>query len=101
MCLYTFDQQGCHTENVSSVIFHPEMPIIISGSEDDMINIWDSTTYKQITQLQYGLKRVWSIAAVPESNYIAFGFDEGTIVIKLGKDTPLASYVNGKVVSIK
>jgi coatomer subunit beta' len=77
------------------------MPIIISGSEDDMINIWDSTTYKQITQLQYGLKRVWSIAAVPESNYIAFGFDEGTIVIKLGKDTPLASYVNGKVVSIK
>ncbi len=66
-----------------------------------MINIWDSTTYKQITQLQYGLKRVWSIAAVPESNYIAFGFDEGTIVIKLGKDTPLASYVNGKVVSIK
>jgi len=83
------------------VLFHPEMPLIISGSEDDMINIWDSTTYKQITQLQYGLKRVWSIAAAPDSNYIAFGFDEGTIVIKLGKDTPLASYVNGKVVCIK
>jgi coatomer subunit beta' len=38
---------------------------------------------------------------VPESNCVAFGFDEGTIVIKLGKDTPLASYVNGKVISIK
>lgn len=73
----------------------------MSGSEDDTVCVWDSTTYKQITQLQYGLKRVWSISAVPESNCIAFGFDEGTIVIKLGKDTPLASYVNGKVVCIK
>jgi hypothetical protein len=38
---------------------------------------------------------------VPESNYVAFGFDEGTIVVKLGNDIPLASYVNGKVVWIK
>lgn len=74
------------------------MPLIISGSEDDTINVWDSNTYKLVTQLQYGLKRVWSIGAVPESNYIAFGFDEGTIVIKIGRDTPLSSYVNGKVV---
>lgn len=51
MCLYTFDQQGSHQENVTSVLFHPEMPLIISGSEDDMICVWDSTTYKQITQL--------------------------------------------------
>ena len=32
---------------------------------------------------------------------MAFGFDEGTIVVKLGNDRPLASYVNGKVVWIK
>ena len=44
---------------------------------------------------------MWSISAIPESNYVAFGFDEGTIVVKLGNDKPLASYVNGKVVWIK
>ncbi len=32
---------------------------------------------------------------------MAFGFDEGTVVIKLGKDFPLATYNNGKVVWIK
>ena len=47
------------------------------------------------------MKRVWSITAAQESNCVAIGFDEGTIVIKLGKDTPLVSYVNGKVVWIK
>jgi coatomer subunit beta' len=51
MCLYTLDQQGGHTESISSVLFHPELPLIITGSEDDMVNVWDSTTYKQITQL--------------------------------------------------
>ena len=44
---------------------------------------------------------MWSISAIPESNYVAFGFDEGTVVIKLGKDLPLASINNGKVVWIK
>jgi coatomer subunit beta' len=100
-CLYTFDQPGSQTENISCVIFHPDLPIIISGSEDDTVNIYDHTTYKLISQLQYGLKRVWSISATPDSNTIAFGFDEGTIVVKMGKDLPLASFVNGKVVQIK
>ena len=44
---------------------------------------------------------MWSISAIPESNYVAFGFDEGTVVIKLGKDLPLASFNNGKVDWIK
>ena len=47
-CLFTFDQGG-HVESVSSVLFHPEIPIILSGGEDDVVNIWSSTTYKQVT----------------------------------------------------
>jgi coatomer subunit beta' len=83
------------------VLFHPEVPIIISGSEDENVFVWDANTYKQITQLQYGLKRPWSISATAESNYVALGFDEGTVVIKLGKDLPLATYMNGKVIYVK
>lgn len=44
---------------------------------------------------------MWTISAVPDSGYVAFGFDEGTIVVKIGKDLPLATYQNGKVVWIK
>lgn len=34
-------------------------------------------------------------------NAVAFGMDEGTIVIKIGKDSPLATFSNGKVVQVK
>ena len=96
-CLFTFDQGG-HTESVSSVIFHPEIPIIITGGEDDVIHLWNSQTYKEVNQLNYGLKRIWSINAAPETNAVAFGFDEGTVVIKIGNELPLATFSNGKVV---
>ena len=82
-------------------MFHPEMPIIFSAGEDEVINVWNSSSFKIATQLPYGLKRVWSIAAVPETNAVAFGFDEGTIVIKIGKEQPLATFANGKVVQVK
>ena len=86
---------------MAAVLFHPELPIIMSAGEDDVVNVWSSTTYKPITQLHYGLKRVWSISAMAESNSVAFGFDEGTVVIKIGKEAPLATFANGKVVWIK
>lgn len=54
-----------------------------------------------MTQLAYGLRRIWSISVTPDSNFAAFACDEGTVVIKLGKDLPLAAYSNGKVVWIR
>ena len=98
-CLFTFSDG--HSDNVSAVAFHPDLPLIFSAGEDHVINIWNSLTYKQETFLNYGLKRVWAIHALPESNYVAFGFDEATVVIKLGKEVPLASFNNGKVVWVK
>ena len=86
---------------MASVVFHPEIPIILSGGEDDVVHVWNSQTYKHITTINYGLKRIWSIAAIPDTNSVAFGFDEGTVVIKIGKELPLASFNNGKVVCVK
>ena len=51
--------------------------------------------------MNYGLKRIWSITAVPDTNSVGFGFDEGTVVIKIGKELPLATFSNGKVVWVK
>lgn len=73
----------------------------MTGGEDDIINIWNSTTYKAVNQLNYGLKRVWSISAVAETGSVAFGLDEGTVVIKIGNENPLATFSNGKVVWVR
>jgi WD40 repeat protein len=35
-----------HAHNVSAVCFHPELPIIITGSEDGTVRLWHSTTYR-------------------------------------------------------
>lgn len=33
-----------HTSNVSFAVYHPELPIIISGSEDGTIRMWHANS---------------------------------------------------------
>ena len=42
-CIQTLEG---HTENVTSVLFHPKLPILLTGSEDGTVRIWHSVTYK-------------------------------------------------------
>jgi len=51
-----------HTHNVTVVCFHPTLPIIISGSEDNTIRIWHAHTYRLEKTLNYGWERVWALA---------------------------------------
>lgn len=50
--------------------------------------------------MNYGLKRVWSIHALPASNNVAIGFDEATVVLRIGNEIPMVSFNNGKVVLV-
>ena len=50
------------------------------------MRLWHANTYKQESTLNYGYERVWTLAALPGTNYIALGYDEGTIVIKAGRE---------------
>ena len=80
-------------------MFHPKLPIIASASEDGTVRIWQSTTYRAETTLNYGMERAWALAASPDSNKLAIGFDEGCVCIELGSDDPVASMdATGKVV---
>ncbi|KAL8232387.1 hypothetical protein R6Q57_002165 [Mikania cordata] len=91
-----------HSHNVSAVCFHPELPIIITGSEDGTVRIWHSTTYRLENTLNYGLERVWAIGYMKGSRRIAFGYDEGTIMVKVGREEPVASMDNsGKIIWAK
>lgn len=95
-CIQTLEG---HTSNVSFAVFHPSLPLIISGSEDGTVKLWHSNTYRLENTLDYGLERAWCVAYKKVGNDIALGYDEGAVVIKLGKEEPSVSMDHaGKVV---
>ncbi|XP_064157381.1 coatomer subunit beta'-like [Anguilla rostrata] len=88
-----------HAQNVSCVSFHPELPIILTGSEDGTVRIWHASTYRLESTLNYGMERVWCVCSLRSSNSVALGYDEGSIIIKLGREEPAMSMdSNGKII---
>uniref|UniRef100_A0A672H5A5 Coatomer subunit beta' n=1 Tax=Salarias fasciatus TaxID=181472 RepID=A0A672H5A5_SALFA len=80
-----------HAQNVTCVSFHPELPIILTGSEDGTVRVWHSNTYRLENTLNYGMERAWCICGLQGSNNVAIGYDEGSIIIKLGREEPAMS----------
>jgi coatomer subunit beta' len=91
-CMQTLDGHG---HNISCVAYHPELPVILSGSEDGTVKLWHATTYRLENSLNYGMERVWSIGVMKGSNSVALGFDEGVAVVKIGREEPVASMDSG------
>ncbi|KAL1969967.1 hypothetical protein VTN77DRAFT_7477 [Rasamsonia byssochlamydoides] len=88
-----------HTSNVSFACYHPELPIIISGSEDGTIKIWHANTYRLEQSLNYGLERAWCVSYQRGKQGIAMGFDDGAVVVKMGREEPAVSMDgSGKIV---
>ncbi|VDB90110.1 unnamed protein product [Peniophora sp. CBMAI 1063] len=87
-CVQTMES---HTNNVSFAVFHPNLPLIISGSEDGTVKLWNSGTYRLENTLSYGLERAWCVSVRKDANEIAVGYDEGSVVVKLGRDEPTFS----------
>jgi coatomer subunit beta' len=52
--------------------------------------------------LNYGWERVWALAYRKDSNFLGVGYDEGLILLKLGRDVPIASMdQTGKIIFTK
>nr|KAJ0193467.1 hypothetical protein LSAT_V11C800399030 [Lactuca sativa] len=74
----------------------------MTGSEDGTVRIWHSTTYRLENTLNYGLERVWAVGYMKGSRRIVIGYDEGTIMVKIGREEPVASMDNsGKIIWAK
>lgn len=44
-------------------------------------------------------ERVWSMdVSKDSSNFMAFGFDEGTVVVKIGSDEPIVSMKFNRII---
>ena len=89
-----------HHHNISSVAFHPDLPLIISTSEDSTVKLWHSSTFRLESTLNYGMERGWTQSC--GNKLLAIGFDEGTMVLKLGSDEPLCSMTStGYIIWVK
>ncbi|KAJ5666245.1 uncharacterized protein N7477_008693 [Penicillium maclennaniae] len=80
-----------HTSNVSFACYHPALPVIISGSEDGTVKIWHANTYRLEQSLSYGLERAWCVSYQRGGQGIAVGFDDGAVVVKMGREEPAVS----------
>ena len=88
-----------HTSNVSFACYHPELPVIISGSEDGTVKIWHANTYRLEQSLTYGLERAWCVSYQKGRQGVAVGFDDGAVVVKMGREEPAVSIDNsGKLI---
>ncbi|CAB3375712.1 Hypothetical predicted protein [Cloeon dipterum] len=88
-----------HAQNISAVCFHPELPVLLTGSEDGTVRVWHAATYRLETSLNYGLERVWTITCLRGSNDVALGYDEGSVLVKIGREEPAVSMdTSGKII---
>lgn len=98
-CIQTLEG---HTHNISCVGFLPDRPLIISGCEDGTVRLWHSNTYRMEQTLNYGFDRCWSISYLKSSNKVALGYYEGSVLLQMGKEIPVASMdTSGKVILSK
>lgn len=74
-----------HSQNVTCVTFHPELPIILSGSEDRTVKLWHSDTYCPESTLSFDLGRCWTISCLKGLDNAVLGYDEGTLIVKVEK----------------
>jgi coatomer subunit beta' len=79
------------SSTVSFAVFHPNLPIIISSSEDGTIKIWNSGAYRIENTLSYAIERAWCVALHKSANKVAVGYDDSVVVPTLGKDEPTFS----------
>lgn len=87
-CVHTLEG---HAQNISAVSFHPELPVILTGSEDGTVRVWHANTNRLESSLNYGFERVWTICCLKGSNNVALGYDEGSILVKIGREEPAVS----------
>lgn len=77
-----------------ALAFHTELPVILTGSEDDTVRLWHSTTYRLESTLNYGLGRVWTVECRAsgsggcQQSVVGIGYDEGMVVVALGGEHP-------------
>uniref|UniRef100_A0ACD5YXM8 Uncharacterized protein n=1 Tax=Avena sativa TaxID=4498 RepID=A0ACD5YXM8_AVESA len=86
-CVQTL--QG-HTDWVYTACCHPNLPILITGSRDGSVCLWNSKTFRLERTLNFGLDTVYAIGSLKGSTRIAIGHGYGSVLADIGPEAPFA-----------
>ncbi|CAB9503550.1 Coatomer subunit beta [Seminavis robusta] len=79
-----------HSDNVSAVLFHPSLPILVSTSEDGTVRCWSvmdpQDEYKALPPLWKDNSKGFGWTLAGKGNQLAVGFDQGSILLELEED---------------
>ncbi|MEM7028165.1 MAG: BTAD domain-containing putative transcriptional regulator [Chloroflexota bacterium] len=75
-----------HTHRVSSVSFSPDSTLLVSGSLDRSVRLWDVVTGEQIALLGHHSQYVNDVVFSPDGQYVASVGKEGALLVWRVKD---------------
>lgn len=70
-------------DRITTVNLHPELPILITGSLDGTVRIWDSTTYKLENIIGFNLGAVHAFGCINGSTRIVVGCHQGIAMVDI------------------
>lgn len=85
-----------HEGNVVDLVFMSALPFLVSIAEDGKLNFYNTKNYEFCFDQNNFMQKGWSVSA--KENMIACGYDEGALVLQVGKNHTLASCGKGKLV---
>ena len=68
-----------HSATVAAVAFSPDGRIIVSGSEDGTLKLWDAASGALTRSLKGHDQAVWSVAFSPDGRIVVSGSQDGTL----------------------
>jgi coatomer subunit beta' len=85
-----------HEGNVVDLTFMTTMPFLISIAEDGKCNFYNTRNFEFCFDQNNFMQKGWSVST--KDNMIACGYDDGGIILQIGKNQSLASSGKGKLV---
>ena len=67
--------------NATSIVFSPDGKVLVSGSYDRTIRLWDIATGEQLKTLEGHTYYITSVAVSPDGTTIASGSVDGTVIL--------------------
>ncbi|EAY80348.1 hypothetical protein OsI_35518 [Oryza sativa Indica Group] len=77
-----------HTDCITCVCSHPDLPVLLTGSNDETVRLWNSITFKLEGVLDFELGQVTAIICLKGSKRVVIGHDAGLVITEIRHEKP-------------
>uniref|UniRef100_A0A453E033 Uncharacterized protein n=2 Tax=Triticinae TaxID=1648030 RepID=A0A453E033_AEGTS len=77
-----FEKLEGHAGHISAVSLHPEHRLLLTGSLDGTVRVWNSITYKLENIIGFNLGAVYAFGCIKGSRMVV-GCHEGIAMVKI------------------